>query len=476
MERLGHDRYVEMTFRGGTMSALRFVCIGSLLLGLVGASGPHRAEAEVFDQPRYAILVAVQDYSHTSGLNAPNQDVCALWRVLTTVGGFRKENILIFAAPRSWSCGGGDPPLSPTHGEIATHVARWQKRFEPDALVLFVFSGHGVSHAGKSYLLAQDSTLTSKGPGDALDVERILELLAPPGSTQRKLVVMLDACRDLAAAAKAPGPEYVRNLSDATRSLERNSPGISGAVLYSASAGEKSYARVTSPVSYFTWAVVKGLLGEAADTKGSVRLGDLADYVKNEVPQLIRYDFFRRQTLKQSPALVPIGSAWEDLRMALIPPQPRKFFYSLEVFISPMSREGKRLGLEQAFDMVSPRPDAFLDETLPFKVTTLTPLETIRVPYQTGSGGTTVDYLVRITFHYGRAHRAFILCPRSPEIPKGALRPAVKVSALEGTLTIDARGAFAEWGHCLRDPEACFRSDDGEPPREYTTLTQCLPE
>src|SRR5205085_4444774 len=122
----------------------------------------------------------------------------------------------------------------------------------------------------------------------ALSVSRIRDRIRATGVQQ--IVVMLDACRnDPTGRANTPN-----NLTEAyTRAFDfdiRNKEVMAFATLYATAVGERAYEYSERRQGYFTWAVVEGLKGGAANEKGEVTLGGLLEYVQNIVPKRIGID------------------------------------------------------------------------------------------------------------------------------------------------------------------------------------------
>src|SRR5207248_1520820 len=75
-------------------------------------------------------------------------------------------------------------------------------------LLVFYFSGHGMSHNGKDYLLpikASPYALSETG----IKVETLVEKLAATGC--KNIVMFIDACREATDGAKSIGLEDTRN-------------------------------------------------------------------------------------------------------------------------------------------------------------------------------------------------------------------------------------------------------------------------
>src|SRR5207302_894374 len=130
---------------------------------------------------------------------------------------------------------------------------------------------------------------------NALHISDVMRLVSSRKQTFEDVVFFVDACRNVPGEQWAPQLDklYASRISEELAGFNKSNLIRNGVVLFSASPGERSYSRNTSPVGYFTWAIIKGLIGEAADSDRVVRSGHLAEYVRQEVPQLIKFDFLR---------------------------------------------------------------------------------------------------------------------------------------------------------------------------------------
>lgn len=473
-------------------SFLAVLSVPAALLALM-ASDPARAytagaqQAAPAAETRYALLVGVENYKKVGGFTGgPNRDVCTLRRVLITVAGFKPENITVLATPGS--CPKVET-VEPTKEAFDRALGRLTNAMPRGSLFLLAFSGHGVKQGAESYLLMQDSTrVGTSAPTRAVAVGALAATLARSRVPPERVLLLLDACRDSGNSGGAVTGSRPASLKRAFAGRVGKPEGVrTVSVLYSASPGEKSFVRSTGPVSIFTWAIIRGLIGEAAEADGQIKVGRLAEYVEKEVPELRRFDLLRMGAerrrpdsagLQQQPQAEHFGVGAGDYVLARAPLPRLSFFYSVEAFILPKSPAGKQAGTLVHKDLVSPRPLNFLDETLPLDVDLVeAPLTVIKIPYTEQVEGevATWDYLVRFTFHYGRWHKSFIFCPSSPQVPERG-NAEIKTYFADGALVVDALRSFSMWGHCLRDVDACLGEDEENVGLKisYTRHTNCL--
>jgi len=121
----------------------------------------------------------------------------------------------------------------------------------------------------------------------AVSVTRMHDRIKAIGVGQ--VIVLLDACRnDPGGRADAPN-----NMSAAYAKFNfdvRNREVQAFATLYATAIGQRAYEYTEKRQGYFTWAVVEGLKGGAANDKGEVTLAALLKYVQNTVPKRIAID------------------------------------------------------------------------------------------------------------------------------------------------------------------------------------------
>lgn len=432
-------------------------------------------------QLRYAVLVGIEDYDDSTiiPLKGPNKDVCALRKALISAGGFQEDKVIVFAKPDSCK---NIRSFSPTKVELFAKLRSFVSKIPPDSFLLFAFSGHGVAQGSESYLMLQDSSIDEhKSPVQAIKVSDLWNLLTLHGNPLSHLMLLLDACRntvnkDIPDFAGAP---LDKRFDESINLAGKTGRVRSASIFFSASPGQKSFIRSFEPVSFFTWAVIRGLIGEAADAEGKIKVGTLAQYIEKEVPELVRFDFRSNKETKQAPVTQFFGSNPKDFVISTVSLPSNRFFYTVEALIRPKTSAGYFSIQHQ--DLVSPRPAGFIDETLPLNASVIeAPLEVIKIPYI--KDNVTEDaqwhYLVRMTFHHRRFHRAFILCPSSPQVPEKSSDPEIKTYIpdpeiktyiLDGHLIIDALVAFRLWGRVLSD-------DYDIDPVEYKTFpSSCLP-
>jgi anti-sigma B factor antagonist len=453
-----------------------------LALELIGFSAlivyPHPTESQVATAPgteephienRYALLVGVEAYDEISSLNGPVRDICALREALISVGKFRPENIFVLA--RDSACGGRS--TVPTKEAFLSTLGKLTSTMTKGDLFLLAFSGHGVVARNKSFLMFEDSRVSDVGtPENAFAVADLKTTVQSKQFRANHVVILLDACRN-SFPTVADNSKLNSALVDDFTFNASNDKSVS--ILFSAGVSERSYIRSYQPISYFTWAVIKALLGEAADNTGKVRLADLAEYVKKEVPLLVGLDFLSGagKNNSQHPTFRSFGAAGPNLMLAEIKSSTYNYTYTVEVVLKPMTAAKKSLS-HQHFDIISPRLSKSLDNMFPLNVTEARPaLAPITLKYSRGTlnADTKLDYLVRMTFHFGKWHLAYIFCPESSYLKRGFDDLIKTTIEPEGVLKVDATKWFAIVGRQLGD--AGIEAQDNPPKAESETISEC---
>lgn len=191
---------------------------------------------------------------------------------------------------------------------------------------LFSFAGHGIERDGKGFLIPSDAQL-----GD--DVEFLEETALSLESFKSRVrsmrvaqaVLLIDACR----TDPGTGPDQSRGDAGAPLSQKfvdglifdlKNRDVQAFAVLYAASVGQKAYEFAEKKQGYFTWALVEGLRGEAANKNGDVTLSGLVSYIQQVIPKRIALDL--GPETQQHPFALIEGYRADELVLASPPKGP----------------------------------------------------------------------------------------------------------------------------------------------------------
>ncbi len=244
---------------------------GGLGLGLPSAADRQAglvADSAEAVRGKYAIVVGIDDYQDDSILDLEycEADAREFASTLTGQCGYPRENVLLLLGAQA------------NLGNILSALKGVSKPgIYPDAdTILFYFSGHGAAIAGENYLLPYDGSIQ-----EAL-VER---LNIPLGQVQADLaggpfqrqVVFIDACRSkLQAGAKQGAAGFTQ-----VELLKQYASGMK--VLLGTQPGAVSREDDSLGHGVFTYYLVQGLRGAAADTDGLVTVGGLEAYVSGQM-------------------------------------------------------------------------------------------------------------------------------------------------------------------------------------------------
>src|SRR2546430_14922 len=173
-----------------------------------------------------------------------------------------------------------------------------------------------MERAGQFFLLPADAQISdsiSFLEETAISMTRVKSWIKETGVGQ--VVLLLDACRnDPGGRADAPNPlsnAYVNAFNFDVRNKEVQA----FATMYATGIGQRAYEYTEKKQGYFSWAVVEGLKGAAANDKGEVTLSQLVKYVQDAVPKRIAVDL--GSTKQQKPFAVIEGYRADELVIAV---------------------------------------------------------------------------------------------------------------------------------------------------------------
>jgi hypothetical protein len=235
---------------------------------------------------RWALVIGVDKYNdrQISPLTGSANDAHMLAEALVRYAGFASDQVILLAT---------DQPVErqPTRINILTYLSNLAGLVPKDGLLLISFAGHGIERGGQAYLIPSDARLSddvSLLEESAVSVTRMRDRIRATGVGQ--IIVLLDACRnDPGGRADAPNPlsqAYTRGFNFDVRNREVQA----FATIYATAIGQRAYEYTEKGQGYFTWAVVEGLKGGAANEKGEVTLSALVKYVQEIVPKRIAID------------------------------------------------------------------------------------------------------------------------------------------------------------------------------------------
>ncbi len=260
---------------------------------------------------RYALVIGVDQYADTqiTTLGGASNDARTLANALVQYAGFPRDQVTLLAS---------DQPAerSPTRGNILRRLSNMVAVVPPDGLLLISFAGHGVERSGQAFLLPSDAQVSNDVDlleQTAINVTQVKDKIKKIGVTQ--VLMILDACRnDPVGRANADNPlttAYTRGFNFDLRNREVKA----FATLYATEVGKRAYEYKEKKQGYFTWLLIEGLRGGAANEKGEVTLASLVKYLQDRVPKRVLQDLGPGK--EQKPFAVVEGYRADELVIAV---------------------------------------------------------------------------------------------------------------------------------------------------------------
>lgn len=260
---------------------------------------------------RFALVVGVDKYADTqiSTLGGASNDARALAAALVEHAGFPADQVVLLSS---------DQPVErhPTRGNVLRRLSNLATIVPKDGLLLFAFAGHGMERGGQAFLLPSDAQVSDDVTlleQTAVNVLQIRDWVRRTGVKQ--VLLILDACRnDPAGRANADNPltaTYTRGFNFDVRNREVEA----FVTLYATAIGHRAYEFKEKRQGYFTWALVEGLKGRAANERGEVTLDGLINYLQDRVPKQVQIDLGAGKS--QRPYAVVEGYKADELVLAV---------------------------------------------------------------------------------------------------------------------------------------------------------------
>jgi tetratricopeptide (TPR) repeat protein len=275
------------------------------------ASTSNQISALPAKSKRWALVIGVDKYldPQISPLKGSDNDARLIADALVRYAGFPQDQVILLST---------DQPVErqPTRVNILRRLSNLSTAVPKDGLLLISFAGHGMERGGQAFLLPADAQVSDQISfleETALSVSRIKERIKETGVGQ--VVVLLDACRnDPGGRADAPNPLSAAYTSGFNFDV-RNREVQAFATVYATGIGQRAYEYTEKKQGYFSWAVVEGLKGGAANEKGEVTLSQLVKYVQDTVPKRITVDL--GSTKQQKPFAMIEGYRADELVVAV---------------------------------------------------------------------------------------------------------------------------------------------------------------
>jgi hypothetical protein len=240
---------------------------------------------------RLAVIIGIGNYDAVGipKLKFTTSDADAIYDVLTTRAGFKKEHVLLLTDTSATR-----PTLRAIKSALGTFLAR---NARPEDTVLIFFAGHGAPEIDlrgqerdglAKYLIPVDAD-----PNDlyatALSMEEIHTIFSRIEA--ERIVVFLDACYSGAAGGRTFVSQRAgtRNLTVDELFLDRLTNSKGRAIITASRSTEVSIELAELGHGVFTYYLVEGLKGAAdRDGDGIVTLQELYEYVGQNVSQKSR--------------------------------------------------------------------------------------------------------------------------------------------------------------------------------------------
>lgn len=171
----------------------------------------------------------------------------------------------------------------PTEENIIFQLKRLTEQVGPEDTLIFSFSGHGISRDGKHYLLPVNADLryTETLETSSIPLERIHSLLSK--CKARNVILFLDSCRNDPEASKGAADNLLTKGFVKAMEVKPGTGQQNFAVLYACSIDERAYEIPEKQQGIFSYYLVRGFQGEAADPGGRITVTSLATYIRKQV-------------------------------------------------------------------------------------------------------------------------------------------------------------------------------------------------
>jgi len=260
---------------------------------------------------RWALVIGVDKYMdpQISPLKGSDNDARLIADALVRYAGFPQDQVILLSTAQPME-------RQPTRVNILRRLSNLSTAVPKDGLLLISFAGHGMERGGQAFLLPADAQISDQISfleETAISINRVKERIKETGVGQ--VLVLLDACRnDPGGRADAPNP-LSSAYTNAFNFDVRNREVQAFATVYATGIGQRAYEYTEKKQGYFSWAIVEGLKGAAANEKGEITLSQLVKYVQDTVPKRLAIDL--GSTRQQRPFANIEGYRAEQLVLAV---------------------------------------------------------------------------------------------------------------------------------------------------------------
>lgn len=261
--------------------------LGSYVPGSISETMPSSAVKKKSrlskDPKRYAVVIGVEKYrERLPDADYASSDARDVADFLINNAGFSEQNVVLRTNEQA------------TKSDLEKYLNGWLKNnLDSSSSLVVYFSGHGTpkTDTGEGYLVPYD--------GDPTFIEQTgLSLKALYSTLEslpaKEVVVMLDACFT-GTGDRSVLPTGAKPL--VINSQQRlNSNSKKTVVLASTSGNTISLSYKAKKHGLFTYFVLQGLSGDAANSDGSVDIQGLYSFIKPQVQRIARREFNTDQT------------------------------------------------------------------------------------------------------------------------------------------------------------------------------------
>ncbi|HYJ88903.1 MAG TPA: tetratricopeptide repeat protein [Pyrinomonadaceae bacterium] len=260
---------------------------------------------------RWALVIGVDKYMdpQISPLKGSDNDARMIADALVRYAGFPQDQVILLSTAQPME-------RQPTRVNILRRLSNLSTAVPKDGLLLISFAGHGMERGGQAFLLPSDSQISDQVSfleETAISLNRVKDRVKETGVGQ--VVMLLDACRN-DPGGRADAPNALSTAYTSAFNFDvRNREVQAFATVYATGIGQRAYEYTEKKQGYFSWAVVEGLKGAAANDKGEITLSQLVKYVQENVPKRIAVDL--GSTKQQRPFAIIEGYRADELVMAV---------------------------------------------------------------------------------------------------------------------------------------------------------------
>ena len=241
----------------------------------------------------FAVIIANENYHTVSKVPYAEKDGEIFGRYLTKAVGLPQDHVKTYK--------------NASFGNIAAaikHIENLSEAFGKDLNLIFYYAGHGMPNEKTKNPMLMPVDGDAAIPETCYDLDKLISTLG--GLNAKSVVVMLDACFS--------GTERGNNMLMAARGIRiksNQSEPIGNMVIFSASQGdETAYPYNTEQHGLFTFFLLKKL----QENKGDVTLGELSDYITEQVKRqsVVSNGKLQTPTVAVSPT---IKDSWRNLKI-----------------------------------------------------------------------------------------------------------------------------------------------------------------